>query len=46
MPKTSSIRLHKSDGINSESSSKERITEGFVILNYQEGKEEQKLQMT
>lgn len=41
--KISSIRLQKSDGINSDSSCKERMTEEFGILNYQEGKEEQKL---
>lgn len=43
LSKISSIRLQKSDGMNSDSSCKERMTEGFGILNYQEGKEEQKL---
>lgn len=32
--------------MNSDCSSKERMTEGLGILNYQEGKEEQKLQIT
>lgn len=42
-----SIRLQESSRINSDKSCKERTTEGFEIMYYQQGKKKQKnLQIT